>query len=208
MAEPIGCATAIMTPQNAVSETGRLIAEALYPRRPDYMAIPSDVANSLLLRGAPSVSSGAGSRVAGGDRRRVRRADQQRSGMCATQGCCSLDAARPFHRDVGGEAPGSPPTDAGPNGPSPPTAGSLPVTSASLMRMAGPSPGWRLLGLGTAAPPNETAQPCRAAPRECCALLVHWLAQHWVRRAHRWRAPCAVENFSPWCVKAALVAPR
>src|ERR1700754_1343458 len=55
MAEPIVCASAIMTPQNAVSETERLIAEALYHRRPVYMAIPSDVANAPVLREAPSV---------------------------------------------------------------------------------------------------------------------------------------------------------
>src|SRR5271165_3345785 len=44
-----------MTPQNAASETERLIAEALYHRRPVYMAFPSDVANTPVLGGAPSV---------------------------------------------------------------------------------------------------------------------------------------------------------
>jgi len=53
MAEPVVCASAIMTPQNAVSEIERLIAEALYHRRPVYMAIPSDVANMAVLAGAP-----------------------------------------------------------------------------------------------------------------------------------------------------------
>ena len=38
MAEPVVCASAIMTPQNAAYETERLIAEALYHRRPVYMA--------------------------------------------------------------------------------------------------------------------------------------------------------------------------
>src|ERR1700741_3802332 len=55
MAEPIVCASAVVTPQNAASETERLIAEALYHRRPVYMAIPSDVANAPVLGQAPSV---------------------------------------------------------------------------------------------------------------------------------------------------------
>jgi indolepyruvate decarboxylase len=56
MTEPIVCASAIMTPQNAASETERLIAEAVYHRRPVYMAFPSDVADMPVLGGAPSVS--------------------------------------------------------------------------------------------------------------------------------------------------------
>lgn len=56
MAEPVVCASAIMTPQNAASETERLIAEALYHRRPVYMAFPSDVANRSVLATAPSLS--------------------------------------------------------------------------------------------------------------------------------------------------------
>ncbi len=57
MTEPIVCASAIMTPQNAASETERLIAEALYHRRPVYMAFPSDVADMPVLGSAPSVSA-------------------------------------------------------------------------------------------------------------------------------------------------------
>jgi indolepyruvate decarboxylase len=57
MAEPIVCASAIMTPQNAASETERLIAEALHDRRPVYMAIPSDVANAPVLAAAPALNS-------------------------------------------------------------------------------------------------------------------------------------------------------
>src|ERR1700741_1433697 len=57
MAEPIVCASAAMTPQNAAAETERLIAAALYHRRPVYLAIPSDVANTPVLAGAPSVSA-------------------------------------------------------------------------------------------------------------------------------------------------------
>jgi indolepyruvate decarboxylase len=45
MAEPAVCASAIMTPQNVAYETERLIAEALYHRRPVYMAFPADFAN-------------------------------------------------------------------------------------------------------------------------------------------------------------------
>jgi indolepyruvate decarboxylase len=56
MAEAVVCASAIMTPQNAASETDRLIAAALYHRRPVYMAIPSDVANKPVLAAAPSFS--------------------------------------------------------------------------------------------------------------------------------------------------------
>ena len=56
MAAAVVCATAIMTPQNAASETERLIAAALYHRRPVYMAIPSDVADKPVLGAAPSLS--------------------------------------------------------------------------------------------------------------------------------------------------------
>jgi indolepyruvate decarboxylase len=52
MAEPVVCASAIMTPQNVASETERLIAAALYHRRPVYMAFPSDVANQPVLTSA------------------------------------------------------------------------------------------------------------------------------------------------------------
>jgi indolepyruvate decarboxylase len=45
MADYVVCATAIASPQNVASETERLIAAALYHRRPVYMAFPSDVAN-------------------------------------------------------------------------------------------------------------------------------------------------------------------
>lgn len=54
MAEPVVCASAVMTPQNTAAETERLIAEALYHRRPVYMAIPSDVADTPVLGTAAS----------------------------------------------------------------------------------------------------------------------------------------------------------
>jgi indolepyruvate decarboxylase len=56
MAEPVVCATAIMTPQNVASETERLIAAALYHRRPVYMAFPSDVANQPVLSSAQPIA--------------------------------------------------------------------------------------------------------------------------------------------------------
>jgi indolepyruvate decarboxylase len=52
MAGPVVCAKAIITPQNAAYETERLIAEALYHRRPVYMAIPGDVAGQEVLGSA------------------------------------------------------------------------------------------------------------------------------------------------------------
>jgi indolepyruvate decarboxylase len=68
MAEPVVCASAIMTPQNAAYETERLIAEALYHRRPVYMAFPSDVPDQQVLGSAqpldPPRSNGAALRAA------------------------------------------------------------------------------------------------------------------------------------------------
>ena len=52
MAEPVVCASAIMTPQNVAYETERLIAEALYHRRPVYVAFPADVANQMVVSSA------------------------------------------------------------------------------------------------------------------------------------------------------------
>jgi indolepyruvate decarboxylase len=49
MAEPVVCASAILTPQNVAYETERLIAEALYHRRPVYMAFPADVAEQPIV---------------------------------------------------------------------------------------------------------------------------------------------------------------
>jgi indolepyruvate decarboxylase len=44
MSEPVVCAHAVMTPRNVVDETERLIAEALYHRRPVYMGFAADLA--------------------------------------------------------------------------------------------------------------------------------------------------------------------
>jgi indolepyruvate decarboxylase len=56
MTEPVVCAHAVMTPQNAVYETERLIAEALYHRRPVYMAFPADQANQPMLGEAAPIT--------------------------------------------------------------------------------------------------------------------------------------------------------
>ena len=52
MAQPVVCASAILTPQNVAYETERLIAEALYHLRPVYMAFPADYANHAVLSAA------------------------------------------------------------------------------------------------------------------------------------------------------------
>lgn len=49
MADTVVCASAIMTPQNVAYETERLIATALYHRRPVYMAFPADLANEPVV---------------------------------------------------------------------------------------------------------------------------------------------------------------
>ncbi len=55
MSEPVVCGHAVMTPQNVGYETERLIAEALYHRRPVYMAFPADFANQPVLGEASPV---------------------------------------------------------------------------------------------------------------------------------------------------------
>src|ERR1700677_361939 len=57
MTEPVVCAHAVMHPQNAAWETERLIAEALYHRRPVYMAFPADHANQAVTSTAHPVPS-------------------------------------------------------------------------------------------------------------------------------------------------------
>ncbi len=44
MSDPVVCASAVMTPENVVYETERLMSEALYHLRPVYMAFPADLA--------------------------------------------------------------------------------------------------------------------------------------------------------------------
>lgn len=50
MAAPAVCAQAIMTPDDCVAETERLIAPAFYHRRPVYMSFPADYANMPVIR--------------------------------------------------------------------------------------------------------------------------------------------------------------
>jgi indolepyruvate decarboxylase len=50
------CAQAIMTPDNCVAETERLIAAALYHRRPVYLAFPGDYANMPVIGKADPVA--------------------------------------------------------------------------------------------------------------------------------------------------------
>jgi indolepyruvate decarboxylase len=57
MTEPVVCAQAIMTPENCIAETERLIAAALYHRRPVYMAFPFDAANLPVVGGAPTAAA-------------------------------------------------------------------------------------------------------------------------------------------------------
>ncbi len=49
MSEPVVVASAVMTPQNVAFETERLIFEALYHRRPVYMAFPADLADQPVV---------------------------------------------------------------------------------------------------------------------------------------------------------------
>ena len=64
MAEPVVCAQAIMTPDNCVAETERVIAAALYHRRPVYMGFPSDYANMpVVAKADPVVTAEVRSRL-------------------------------------------------------------------------------------------------------------------------------------------------
>jgi indolepyruvate decarboxylase len=56
MSESVVCASAVMTPQNAAFETERLIFEALYHRRPVYMAFPADLAGQPVLGDAQPIT--------------------------------------------------------------------------------------------------------------------------------------------------------
>jgi indolepyruvate decarboxylase len=62
MTEPVVCASAVMTPQNVAYETERLIAEALFHRRPVYMAFPADYANQPVLGSAEPISAAESNR--------------------------------------------------------------------------------------------------------------------------------------------------
>ena len=56
MADSVVCARAILTPENCIAETERLIAAALYHRRPVYLGFPADYANMPVVgQAAPIV---------------------------------------------------------------------------------------------------------------------------------------------------------
>src|ERR1700753_174547 len=57
MAEPVVCASAVMTPQNVAHETERLIHEAFYHLRPVYMGFPGDLASQPALGDAWPIGS-------------------------------------------------------------------------------------------------------------------------------------------------------
>jgi len=59
MADSVVCARAIMTPDNCVAETERLIAAALHHRRPVYMGFPADYANMPVVGQAAPVAEPA-----------------------------------------------------------------------------------------------------------------------------------------------------
>jgi len=56
MAESVVCAVAILTPENTVTETERLISAALELRRPVYFGIPGDIAVRPIVEQAASPS--------------------------------------------------------------------------------------------------------------------------------------------------------
>jgi indolepyruvate decarboxylase len=55
MTAPAVCARSIVTPENCVAETERLIAAALYHRRPVYMTFPMGVADQPILGSAQPI---------------------------------------------------------------------------------------------------------------------------------------------------------
>jgi indolepyruvate decarboxylase len=57
MSEPVVCASVVMTPQNVAVETERLIFEALYHRRPVYMAFPANLADQPVLGDARPIAA-------------------------------------------------------------------------------------------------------------------------------------------------------
>jgi indolepyruvate decarboxylase len=57
MSDPVVCASAVMRPENAAYETERLIFEALYHRRPVYMAFPADLAVKPVLGEAQPIEA-------------------------------------------------------------------------------------------------------------------------------------------------------
>ncbi|EAW9077962.1 alpha-keto acid decarboxylase family protein [Salmonella enterica] len=55
---PVVCADTILTPENCIRETSRIISTALRERRPVYVGIPSDYANQLIIDDGTTVTYG------------------------------------------------------------------------------------------------------------------------------------------------------
>lgn len=64
MTAPAVCASTVITPENCISVTERLITAALYHRRPVYMAIPADVASQPAIGTATAPAQKQGDPVA------------------------------------------------------------------------------------------------------------------------------------------------
>lgn len=64
MTAPVVCARSIITPENCVAETERLIAAALQERRPVYMGFPSDYATMPVVGEAEPIAAPASDPVA------------------------------------------------------------------------------------------------------------------------------------------------
>jgi indolepyruvate decarboxylase len=64
MAQPVVCAQAVMTPENCVAETERLIAAALRHHRPVYMGVPADYADTPVVGTAEAAGEPATDAVA------------------------------------------------------------------------------------------------------------------------------------------------
>jgi indolepyruvate decarboxylase len=57
MAQPAACASAILTPENTVSEMERLVSAMVNHRRPVYAGIPADFADAQLIEGCTFANS-------------------------------------------------------------------------------------------------------------------------------------------------------
>ncbi len=60
MAQPAACASAILTPENTVSEMERLVSALINHRRPVYVGIPADIATAQLIEGCAAVTPAPG----------------------------------------------------------------------------------------------------------------------------------------------------
>jgi indolepyruvate decarboxylase len=87
MAEPVVCARAVITPENCVAETERLIAAALYHRRPVYVAFPTDYGTRPFIGSAsplPEPQSDTATLAAAAEAMLERNASAK-NGMCSSR---------------------------------------------------------------------------------------------------------------------------